>query len=196
MTVSLCPPVKHVTCAVSWSTKAAFFCRTVKSTSVRVNLKCHLWSHFGILASYAQQFCGRPPLQENRIVGGVDAKDGSWPWQVDIQVGPSETLTILCACRKLHVWFSVVYQTDLLREGFACDAEVTHSLSFFSSPWLPDRHWWSYLWRLHHLRELGPVSPSLFPQVRTRSSHWKIIRWIFSCAPIHRCSASYMRLWM
>ena len=104
---------------------------------------------------------------------------------VDIQVGPSETLTILCACRKLHVWFSVVYQTDLLREGFACDAEVTHSLSFFSSPWLPDRHWWSYLWRLHHLRELGPVSRSLFPQVRKISSHWKVIRWIFIWAPIH-----------
>lgn len=67
-------------------------------------------------------------------MGGVDAKDGSWPWQVDIQVGPSETLTILCACRKLHVLFSVVYQTDLLREGFACDAEVTHSLSFFFLP--------------------------------------------------------------
>lgn len=179
MTVSLCPPVEHVVCAVSWSTKAAFLCRTVKiwAASVRLNLKCHLWSHSGILASYAQQFCGRPPLQENRIVGGVDATDGSWPWQVDIQVGPSGTATILCACSRLHVRFSVVYQTDPLREGFACDAEVTHS--FFFSPRLPDKHWWSYLWRLHHHRELGPVSRSLFRQVRKISSHWKIIRWIF-----------------
>ncbi|XP_047464925.1 serine protease 27-like [Mugil cephalus] len=38
----------------------------------------------GISASYAQQ-CGRPPLMENRIVGGVDASQGAWPWQVDIQ---------------------------------------------------------------------------------------------------------------
>ncbi|TKS89884.1 Serine protease 27 [Collichthys lucidus] len=38
----------------------------------------------GVLASHAQE-CGRPPLQENRIVGGEDAKDGAWPWQVDVQ---------------------------------------------------------------------------------------------------------------
>ncbi|CAG07586.1 unnamed protein product, partial [Tetraodon nigroviridis] len=31
------------------------------------------------------QECGRPPLQENRIVGGVDAVEGAWPWQVDVQ---------------------------------------------------------------------------------------------------------------
>ncbi|XP_051273775.1 serine protease 27 [Dicentrarchus labrax] len=42
------------------------------------------WCVTGILASYAQE-CGRPPLQENRIVGGMDAIDGAWPWQVDIQ---------------------------------------------------------------------------------------------------------------
>lgn len=38
----------------------------------------------GFLGSYAQE-CGRPPLKEDRIVGGVDAADGAWPWQVDIQ---------------------------------------------------------------------------------------------------------------
>ncbi|XP_017273787.1 serine protease 27 [Kryptolebias marmoratus] len=31
------------------------------------------------------QECGRPPLKEDRIVGGVDATKGSWPWQVEIQ---------------------------------------------------------------------------------------------------------------
>ncbi|XP_026207708.1 serine protease [Anabas testudineus] len=42
------------------------------------------WHLTGILVSYAQQ-CGRPPLKEDRIVGGVDATHGAWPWQVDIQ---------------------------------------------------------------------------------------------------------------
>ncbi|KAJ4940197.1 hypothetical protein JOQ06_026506 [Pogonophryne albipinna] len=39
----------------------------------------------GVLASYAQE-CGRSPIVENRIVGGMDAIDGAWPWQVDIQL--------------------------------------------------------------------------------------------------------------
>ncbi|XP_077358082.1 serine protease 27 [Festucalex cinctus] len=38
----------------------------------------------GFLVSYAQD-CGRPTLQENRIVGGMDASDGAWPWQVSVQ---------------------------------------------------------------------------------------------------------------
>uniref|UniRef100_A0A8C2YXB7 Zgc:92313 n=1 Tax=Cyclopterus lumpus TaxID=8103 RepID=A0A8C2YXB7_CYCLU len=38
-----------------------------------------------ILASYAQE-CGRPTIVTNRIVGGIDAEYGAWPWQVDIQV--------------------------------------------------------------------------------------------------------------
>lgn len=44
----------------------------------------------GIMVSGKE--CGRPPLQENRIVGGADAAEGAWPWQVDVQVGPSENL--------------------------------------------------------------------------------------------------------
>uniref|UniRef100_A0A3Q3W0R1 Peptidase S1 domain-containing protein n=1 Tax=Mola mola TaxID=94237 RepID=A0A3Q3W0R1_MOLML len=43
----------------------------------------HWCLHVGIVA-YAQD-CGRPPIVENRIVGGTDAADGAWPWQVDIQ---------------------------------------------------------------------------------------------------------------
>lgn len=55
-----------------------------------------LWCVSGILASFAQE-CGRPPLLENRIVGGSDATDGAWPWQVDIQVSEqSSTARHVC----------------------------------------------------------------------------------------------------
>ncbi|KAM4715224.1 serine protease 27 [Anableps anableps] len=43
-----------------------------------------LWCVTGLRSSSAQE-CGRPPLKEDRIVGGVDASDGAWPWQIDIQ---------------------------------------------------------------------------------------------------------------
>lgn len=46
------------------------------------------WCVTGIVASFAQE-CGRPPVQENRIVGGMNAAEGAWPWQVDIQTSPS-----------------------------------------------------------------------------------------------------------
>ncbi|XP_034563344.1 serine protease 33 [Notolabrus celidotus] len=43
------------------------------------------WCLTGMLASHAQQ-CGRAPLIENRIVGGKDATEGAWPWQVDVSL--------------------------------------------------------------------------------------------------------------
>lgn len=52
--------------------------------SPNVDFGTFLLCIFGVVASRGQE-CGRPPLQENRIVGGIDAKDGAWPWQVDIQ---------------------------------------------------------------------------------------------------------------
>ncbi|XP_037546923.1 serine protease 27 [Nematolebias whitei] len=50
------------------------------------------WKFFELLVLCAAGFvgfeaqeCGYSPLKEDRIVGGVNAMDGSWPWQVDIQ---------------------------------------------------------------------------------------------------------------
>ncbi|XP_008281494.1 serine protease 27 [Stegastes partitus] len=54
--------------------------------SPKLRFLAGFWCLTGILASNAQE-CGRPPLMENRIVGGMDASDGAWPWQVDIQKG-------------------------------------------------------------------------------------------------------------
>ncbi|XP_074476683.1 serine protease 27 [Sebastes fasciatus] len=52
--------------------------------STTYQFRAIFWCVTGILASYAQQ-CGRPSIVENRIVGGIAATDGAWPWQVDIQ---------------------------------------------------------------------------------------------------------------
>ncbi|CAK6964250.1 serine protease 33 [Scomber scombrus] len=49
----------------------------------KVQFSIVFWCVTGVLDSYAQK-CGRPPIAENRIVGGMDATDGAWPWQVDI----------------------------------------------------------------------------------------------------------------
>ncbi|XP_029496568.2 serine protease 33 [Oncorhynchus nerka] len=43
-----------------------------------------LWCFTGVMFCHAQEECGQPPMG-NRIVGGVDASMGAWPWQVDIQ---------------------------------------------------------------------------------------------------------------
>ncbi|KAG7273076.1 hypothetical protein CRUP_010048 [Coryphaenoides rupestris] len=44
-----------------------------------------LWCLTAVVSAGPPQ-CGRPPVVvENRIVGGVSAVEGAWPWQVDIQ---------------------------------------------------------------------------------------------------------------
>lgn len=109
---------------------------------------CQLYLLSGIWVCDAQE-CGRAPIIdgksgiEDRIVGGTDAVQGAWPWQVDIQVSPSGSdsipVTSVCVVLSLSLWLlmcrcvvwssvGLVCQTDLLREGFACDAELTHPL--------------------------------------------------------------------
>lgn len=83
----------------------------------------------------------------------------------------------ICVCFSLVL----VYQADLLRRGI-CLWCWGDSLFLSSGP--PESSY-SYLWRLHHHTELGPISCSLLPKVRT-SPQPKISRWTPSLAPIQR----------
>ncbi|XP_020494529.2 serine protease 27 [Labrus bergylta] len=49
----------------------------------KVMFPAFLWCLTGVVVTYAQQ-CGRPRVLEDRIVGGMAATEGAWPWQVDV----------------------------------------------------------------------------------------------------------------
>lgn len=96
----------------------------------------------------------------------------------------------------LVTWFSfslIFPKVTSWEKHFASDTGLTHS---FSSHRPPDIHGCSCLRRLHHLREVDPISCSLFPQVRKQMTEksagefWHLIHThtLLFCAP-------YLSLW-
>ncbi|XP_060758292.1 serine protease 27 [Neoarius graeffei] len=58
--------------------------RSVVRKLLSAVLTCGVW----LIPTCDAQECGRP-FVETRIVGGSEAQNGAWPWQVDIQLGTS-----------------------------------------------------------------------------------------------------------
>uniref|UniRef100_A0A8C1XB40 Hepsin n=1 Tax=Cyprinus carpio TaxID=7962 RepID=A0A8C1XB40_CYPCA len=72
-----------VTCALDNSGDKDFFC--VKESELTYGKKIKTALYPCILNICTANDCGRRMLPEERIVGGVDARQGSWPWQVSLQ---------------------------------------------------------------------------------------------------------------
>ncbi|XP_042160788.1 serine protease hepsin-like [Oncorhynchus tshawytscha] len=65
-----------------------FFCVKEKELTYGKKIKESLYPcdcETGQVLSLLCQDCGRRSLTEDRIVSGVDARQGSWPWQVSLQ---------------------------------------------------------------------------------------------------------------
>ncbi|XP_062321499.1 serine protease hepsin [Osmerus eperlanus] len=65
-----------------------FFCVKQEELTYGKRIKDSLYPcncESGQVLTVLCQDCGRRSLTEDRIVGGVDARQGSWPWQVSLQ---------------------------------------------------------------------------------------------------------------
>ncbi|XP_028971322.1 serine protease hepsin isoform X1 [Esox lucius] len=68
--------------------RGEFFCVKEKELTYGKKIKESLYPcdcESGQVLSLLCQDCGRRSLTEDRIVSGVDARQGSWPWQVSLQ---------------------------------------------------------------------------------------------------------------
>ncbi|XP_060717302.1 serine protease hepsin isoform X1 [Tachysurus vachellii] len=78
-----------VTCAPdSSSSSHEFFCVKESELTYGKKISTALYPctcEKGQIVQVLCQDCGRRMLPEERIVGGVDARQGSWPWQVSLQ---------------------------------------------------------------------------------------------------------------
>ncbi|KTF81599.1 hypothetical protein cypCar_00049599 [Cyprinus carpio] len=77
-----------VTCALDNSGDKDFFCVKESELTYGKKIKTALYPckcDKGQIIEVICQDCGRRMLPEERIVGGVDARQGSWPWQVSLQ---------------------------------------------------------------------------------------------------------------
>ncbi|XP_016394163.1 serine protease hepsin-like isoform X1 [Sinocyclocheilus rhinocerous] len=77
-----------VTCAPDNSGDKDFFCVKESELTYGKKIKTALYPckcDKGQIIEVICQDCGRRMLPEERIVGGVDARQGSWPWQVSLQ---------------------------------------------------------------------------------------------------------------
>ncbi|XP_030638324.1 serine protease hepsin [Chanos chanos] len=77
-----------VTCAPDSSNDNDFFCVKESELSYGKKIKTAFYPckcPNGQILEVLCQDCGRRMLPEERIVGGLDARQGSWPWQVSLQ---------------------------------------------------------------------------------------------------------------
>uniref|UniRef100_A0A671MK56 Peptidase S1 domain-containing protein n=1 Tax=Sinocyclocheilus anshuiensis TaxID=1608454 RepID=A0A671MK56_9TELE len=77
-----------VTCAPDNGGDRDFFCVKESELTYGKKIKTALYPckcDKGQILEVICQDCGRRMLPEERIVGGVDARQGSWPWQVSLQ---------------------------------------------------------------------------------------------------------------
>jgi len=107
----------------------------------------------GFAAAYADEECGKPEVLDTRVIGGVTAKRGAWPWQILMKFGgragcggtlvaPNFVVTAAhCVYRREHYPFLfsvVVGEHD--RENNEGSEEEIHVERVFRHPQYDPRH--------------------------------------------------------